>query len=288
MPDSNITKKALAGAMKQLMAQKPFAKISVGDICALCDMNRKSFYYHFKDKYDLVNWIYYTEFVGAVRDKDYSDGWDILTDICIYLERNRPFYCNALQVEGQNSFRDYFWEMLTPVVVVILSEIFESEKRADPFYTTFFADAFLAAIDRWLLKTPGLSAPEFTHLLRMGRDRGRKCSESFGNSDASVLQNCVFIFLSFVFCAVQFSLIYPRFCYCIHYIPCSFHFVQTNMRSRPRRSRRSTPRRKRFGRYTINLKVNLSKPSGNAALPVLRGPVMLPAPASARRSRLRR
>ncbi len=27
--------------MKQLMAQKPFAKISVGDICALCDMNRK-------------------------------------------------------------------------------------------------------------------------------------------------------------------------------------------------------------------------------------------------------
>ncbi len=167
MPDSNITKKALAGAMKQLMAQKPFAKISVGDICALCDMNRKSFYYHFKDKYDLDNWIYYTEFVGAVRDKDYSDGWDILTDICIYLERNRPFYCNALQVEGQNSFRDYFWEMLTPVVVVILSEIFESEKRADPFYTTFFADAFLAAIDRWLLKTPGLSAPEFTHLLRM-------------------------------------------------------------------------------------------------------------------------
>ena len=53
MPDSNITKKALAMAMKELMEQIPFSKISVSDICEKCGMNRKSFYYHFKDKYDL-------------------------------------------------------------------------------------------------------------------------------------------------------------------------------------------------------------------------------------------
>ena len=56
MPDSNITKNALASAMKSLMERKSFSKISVGDICELCQMNRKSFYYHFKDKYDLVIW----------------------------------------------------------------------------------------------------------------------------------------------------------------------------------------------------------------------------------------
>ena len=39
--------------MKALMEERPFAKISVGDICERCGMNRKSFYYHFKDKYDL-------------------------------------------------------------------------------------------------------------------------------------------------------------------------------------------------------------------------------------------
>ena len=50
MPDSNITKRALASSLKRLMETKPFAKISVGDICAACEMNRKSFYYHFKDK----------------------------------------------------------------------------------------------------------------------------------------------------------------------------------------------------------------------------------------------
>ena len=54
MPDSNITKKALAMAMKELMEQIPFSKISVSDICEKCGMNRKSFYYHFKDIYDLL------------------------------------------------------------------------------------------------------------------------------------------------------------------------------------------------------------------------------------------
>ena len=58
MADSNITKNALATSLKKLMREKPFEKISVSDICDDCGMNRKSFYYHFKDKYDLVNWIF--------------------------------------------------------------------------------------------------------------------------------------------------------------------------------------------------------------------------------------
>ena len=73
MPDSNITKRALAAALKELMETQPFARISVGDICQACDMSRKSFYYHFKDKYDLVNWIYYTECLTALREIDYQD-----------------------------------------------------------------------------------------------------------------------------------------------------------------------------------------------------------------------
>ena len=44
MPDSNITKRALAQSLKELMACRPFAKISVADICQGCGMSRKSFY----------------------------------------------------------------------------------------------------------------------------------------------------------------------------------------------------------------------------------------------------
>ena len=61
MADSNSTKSALADAMKKLMVCKSFAKISISDLCEECGLNRKSFYYHFKDKYDLVNWIFYVD-----------------------------------------------------------------------------------------------------------------------------------------------------------------------------------------------------------------------------------
>ena len=114
MPDSSITKKALATALKRLMATRPLPKISIGDICEACSMNRKSFYYHFKDKYDLVNWIFYTEFVERLLDSSVQDSASFLTGICEYFYANRAFYVNALEQTGQNSFSDYFAEVMRP------------------------------------------------------------------------------------------------------------------------------------------------------------------------------
>lgn len=165
MPDSNITKKALASAMKELMTKKSFAKISVGDICELCDMNRKSFYYHFKDKYDLVNWIYYTECVGTIQAKPYKDGWRLMEDVCTYFYENKRFYQNALQVSGQNSFREYFQTILQAVLQGYMREAFLDDENA-AFFTNFFTDAFLAAIERWLLEMPCRPPRDFVRLLK--------------------------------------------------------------------------------------------------------------------------
>ena len=51
MPDSSITKQALASALRDLMQEMPFDKIRVSHICDKCNMNRQSFYYNFQDKY---------------------------------------------------------------------------------------------------------------------------------------------------------------------------------------------------------------------------------------------
>lgn len=149
MPDSNITKNALAASMKKLMAQKPFAKISVGDICDDCGMNRKSFYYHFKDKYDLVNWIFYVDFIGRIDWDSCKSEWNLLDDLCRYFYGERSFYENALQIEGQNSFKEYFFETLRPVILYYLQNMFPESAKKD-FYLTFFCDGFLTAIVRWL------------------------------------------------------------------------------------------------------------------------------------------
>lgn len=165
MPDSNITKRALAAALKELMETQPFARISVGDICQACDMSRKSFYYHFKDKYDLVNWIYYTECLTALREIDYQNPWSLLNDLCQYFYENRGFYRKTFTIEGQNSFSEYFRDITALIVRDEVEHIFGKEEDTS-FYVDFYTDAFLSAIKRWLLRKDCVPAGEFVAQIR--------------------------------------------------------------------------------------------------------------------------
>ena len=54
MAESLITKKAIADSLKELTREKTFDKISVKDISEKCGINRQTFYYHFIDKFDLL------------------------------------------------------------------------------------------------------------------------------------------------------------------------------------------------------------------------------------------
>lgn len=50
------TKQLLVDALITLSNQKPFSKITVSEIVNLCNINRKTFYYHFTDIYNLLEW----------------------------------------------------------------------------------------------------------------------------------------------------------------------------------------------------------------------------------------
>ena len=164
MSDSQITKKALAESMKKLMEEKPKKKINIGDIVEGCNMNRQSFYYHFKDKYDLVNWIYYTEFIVTIKDSPMSS-WNILVNICKFFYNNKIFYKNAFQVTGQNSFSEYFIEVLHPILTVHLNDIFKNNKNVD-FYATFYSDAIRVSISRWLIEGARIPPEQFVELIK--------------------------------------------------------------------------------------------------------------------------
>ena len=141
MSDSNITKRALAAALKELTESRLFSKISVGDICKQCKMSRKSFYYHFKDKYDLVNWIYDTEFVEVAKQKEYALGWELLEDMCTYFYDNRGFYRSIFCMTGQNSFSDYFHRNVAMIITDIMEEIYSGDDSVN-FYVGFYSDTF--------------------------------------------------------------------------------------------------------------------------------------------------
>lgn len=53
---SQITKRALEQSLKNLLLKKPLNKITISDIAEDCGINRMTFYYHFQDIYDLVEW----------------------------------------------------------------------------------------------------------------------------------------------------------------------------------------------------------------------------------------
>ena len=148
MVDSNGTKGLLARSMKQLMCEKNFAKISISDICEGCGMNRKSFYYHFKDKYDLMNWIFYTDFITVVGAKAYDNGWELLESVCELFYNDSKFYRSAFKIEGQNSFKEYLLESMFPIFSFLFADEFEGDDSE--LIGSMFCEAYIMIVSRWI------------------------------------------------------------------------------------------------------------------------------------------
>ena len=171
MADSNITKKALANSLKELMTEVPFEKINVSQICERCDMNRKSFYYHFKDKYDLVNWIFDMEFLPVLTDENINhshtneDHWHVIELVFQLFYENRTFYRSALKIKGQNSFSDHFRECIHPILKKRI-ELIMNIPATDTFTVNFFSDAYLCALERWLSERDCMPPEQIAHLLK--------------------------------------------------------------------------------------------------------------------------
>ena len=172
MADSNITKRALAAALRDLMEELPFDKIQVALICERCDMNRKSFYYHFKDKYDLLNWIFDTEIITLIHDfveiEPLEQRVEVFQEVCDYFYKNRNFYRKALKIEGQNSFSEHLQEYVTPILRSRLLYLLGDDN--DDFAFNFYLDAIICTIERWLLDKECMPPDQFvTKLLSLIR-----------------------------------------------------------------------------------------------------------------------
>ena len=74
-PMSQMTKRALVASLKDLLAEKPLDKITVTDLTEHCGVNRMTFYYHFKDIYDLVEWACIESATRALAGQKTYDTW---------------------------------------------------------------------------------------------------------------------------------------------------------------------------------------------------------------------
>jgi len=152
MANNVLTKTAIANCMKDLMENHPFNKISVSDICRDCNINRKTFYYHFSDKYELLIWIFETDIISpTIETYSTFDNFEAAGALVTYLYHNKTFYRKAFELSGPNSLRDYLAKALKPTI----EKVFGDDVDYDILpISDAFSDFIVSALLRWLSHYP--------------------------------------------------------------------------------------------------------------------------------------
>lgn len=159
MKKSEQTKRELAAAFKELLEQMPFEKINVSDIATQTGLSRKSFYYHFRDKYDLVSGIFQWEFLQHHAETE-PKVW--MEALCDYLHEHRDFYRKVMEYEGQNSFIEFVGSCMSARMVDP-----ESATKEERLCAKMLGDAMMAMLKCWLLQDELLSPQQFFDTLQL-------------------------------------------------------------------------------------------------------------------------
>lgn len=97
MAASDSTKQAIVSGIKELVSKKNFDKVSVTEISNICNINRNTFYYHFTDKYDVIDWIFQTEINPVISPYISDNKWaECIIALCKHFENEKAFYTSAL------------------------------------------------------------------------------------------------------------------------------------------------------------------------------------------------
>jgi len=153
MSDSLITKKAIALGLKELTKTKNFDKITVKDITEECGLNRQTFYYHFQDKYVLLDWIFYNETISIIMENLTLENWnDKVMTMLTKMKSEEYFYRNTLKLTADNGFKEYLFKIATELfrdTIAKIGTIQEFEEDRKKFITEFYAFGIVGVIIAW-------------------------------------------------------------------------------------------------------------------------------------------
>ena len=120
---SQITKRALEQSLKNLLLKKPHTKITVGDIADDCGINRMTFYYHFKDIYDLVEWSCLEDAKHALDEKKTYETWQQgLLQIFEAVKENKPFILNVYRCVHREQVEKYLQPLVDQLILGVINE----------------------------------------------------------------------------------------------------------------------------------------------------------------------
>lgn len=153
MSSSKLTKKAIAAELKDLCRKKSFDKISISDITEQCGLNRQTFYYHFEDKYELLNWIYLNEVFAEFIEDISLDNWDQhFQRMMEQMVSERSFYFNTVTCDPKN-FMDFIYKISHTLFTEAIA-VFDPKGRVEDekrdFYASFYSHGSCGILLDWV------------------------------------------------------------------------------------------------------------------------------------------
>lgn len=153
---NNITKNALEESLKKFLLQKPLDKITISDLTTDCGISRMAFYYHFKDIYDLVDWIFLEMASEFLEGKETYDTWQQgFTQILYGVLRNRRLIMNAYNSLSREQVERFLYALTYDLLLGVVEEeavdvpIREEDKK---FIIDFYKYAFVGFMIDWIKK----------------------------------------------------------------------------------------------------------------------------------------
>lgn len=151
---ANTTKEALEASLKKRLLQKPLDKITISDLTADCGISRMSFYYHFKDIYDLVEWICVEDGKRALQGKSTYDTWqEGLQQIFEAVLENKPFIQNIYHCIAREKIESYLYSLTYKLIADVVEEKSIGGSLPDgdrAFIADFYKYGFVGTMLDWI------------------------------------------------------------------------------------------------------------------------------------------
>lgn len=142
----STTKKAMAQSLMKLLSTRTLDRIKVSDITDDCGVNRQTFYYHFKDIYDLLERVFKVE-IGQEFDARMPGGsWKEATEFLFTgMLKKRDLFLNTYHSLPSAHIRRYLSGLIRPKVTEYIRD-YVGRRRVNEADLTFLADFYTMLI----------------------------------------------------------------------------------------------------------------------------------------------
>ena len=166
-----ITKRAITESFRALLAVKPLDKITVTDLTEHCGVNRMTFYYHFKDIYDLVEWACAEDAARALQNKKTYDTWQQgFVQIFHAVRENKVFVMNVYRCVNREQVEKYLVPLTDQLIMGVITEraagmtVREADQQ---FIAQVYSYAFVGIMLDWIRDDMRADPEELVNRLAM-------------------------------------------------------------------------------------------------------------------------